>query len=113
MEEILRRLKSIPGVIGVMIVEADGLLINSLVDSNIDPEAISGLCASVFRNSRSILSTTNLGDLEIAMLEADNGNLFIKRVEEVFLSLLTRKDINLGLIRLSIKNASKELISFL
>jgi len=113
MEEILKKLKSISGVIGVMIVEADGLLINSLVDSNIDPEAISGLCASVFRNSRSILSTTNLGDLEIAMLEADNGNLFIKRVDEVFLAVLTKRDINLGLIRLSIKNASKELAALL
>lgn len=113
MDEVLKKLKSIQGVIGVMIVEADGLLINSIVDSNIDPEAISGLCASVFRNSRSILTTTNLGDLEIAMLEADNGTLFIKRVEEVFLTVLTRKDINLGLIRLSIKNASKELSTLL
>ncbi|HOC52631.1 MAG TPA: roadblock/LC7 domain-containing protein [Caldisericia bacterium] len=113
MEEILRKLKSIHGVIGVMIVESDGLLINSIVESNIDPEAISGLCASVFRNSRSILNTTNLGDLEIATLEADNGTLFIKRVEEVFLALLTRKEINLGLIRLTIKNASNELSNLL
>lgn len=113
MEEILKKLKQINGVLGVMIIESDGLLINSIVESNIDPEAISGLCASVFRNSRSILNTTNLGDLEVATLEADNGNLFIIRVEEVFLTIITTKNINLGLIRLSIKNSAKELLKYL
>ncbi|HDL50501.1 MAG: hypothetical protein DRI22_03105 [Caldiserica bacterium] len=113
MREILEKLKSLPDVFVAMIIEEDGLLVDSISDTSLDPEAISGLCATIFRTAKTILTTTHLGELDFVTLESERGNIFIKSVGELFLAVVARKRANLGLIRVVLRKNAERLKEYL
>ncbi len=109
MEEQLRSLNKIEGVKGVALVSNDGLMISSLFPSDVDPDAIAGMCASNFRNSTTTAKVLNVGKAKEVIIETDLNFIIFANIGNGFLALIAEKDVNLGLLRIRIGEAVKEI----
>ncbi|MEW6283140.1 MAG: roadblock/LC7 domain-containing protein [Candidatus Eremiobacterota bacterium] len=111
MEDILEGLNQTPGVQGSLIVGKDGLVIASSGDMAQDPDFLGATTAEIFSAAESgVMERFERGELELLSLEATGGHLFFKNINEVtYLLVLTREDVNLGLIRFDIRRAAQQL----
>ncbi len=109
MEEQLRSLNKIEGVKGVALVSDDGLIISSLFPSDVDPDAVAGMCASNFRNSTTTTKVLNAGKAREVIIETDLNFVMFASIGNGFIALIAEKDVNLGLLRIKIAEAVKEI----
>lgn len=111
MEEVLEIINKTPGVEASLIVGKDGLLITSLGDAAPDPDFLGAETAELLQNAEaSMQEKFEKGELGMMSLEAENGHIFLKSINEVtYLLVLTGTDVSLGMIRYSIDSASKAL----
>jgi predicted regulator of Ras-like GTPase activity (Roadblock/LC7/MglB family) len=93
MYQILNELNKTPGITGSMVVGNDGIVIASDLESGLEGDTVGALAASI---------TTNIQkSLDRLRTDAGIGILVVT----------AEKDVNIGLIRLEIKNAVNRLRS--
>lgn len=111
MDEVLEMINRTPGVEASLIVGKDGLLITSLGDAQPDPDFLGAETAELLQNAEAGMQEKfEKGELGMMSLEAENGHIFLKSINEVtYLLVLTGIDVSLGMIRYSIDSASKTL----
>lgn len=111
MEDILEELNSCPGVQGSLIVGKDGLVITSFGDAEPDPDFLGAETAELFQNAEAGMSEKfEKGSLGLMSLEGENGNIFLKSINEVtYLMVLTRTDATVGMVRHGINGAASKL----
>lgn len=109
-EEILTKLKSTQGVLGVYLLDPDGSLL--FVSSSLDngPLELSGLFASLSGHLKEITENTKLGNFTDAIINSDYGRIIITRLKNgnilvVFVSATS----SLGTVRLTISNTVNQL----
>lgn len=109
MDEVLETLNSIPGVEASLIVGKDGLLITALGDVHPDPDFLGAETAELLQSAESgMRDKFEKGELGMLSLEADNGYIFLRSINEVtYLMVLTGSDISLGMVRYGLTKASK------
>lgn len=115
MDEVLEELNETPGVQGSLIIGKDGLVIANAGDTEPDPDFLGAETAELFQNAEARMGDKfERGTLGMLSLEADNGHMFLKGINEVtYLLVLTQHEINLGLVRHDIKRASARLLEHL
>ena len=111
MEDVLERINQTPGVEASLIVGKDGLLITSLGDAEPDPDFLGAETVELLQAAEAGMQEKfEKGELGMMSLEAENGHIFLKSINEVtYLMVLTNTDVSLGMVRYTINNASKTL----
>ncbi|MFQ5454495.1 MAG: roadblock/LC7 domain-containing protein [Candidatus Zixiibacteriota bacterium] len=109
MYEVLDDLNKTTGITGSMVVGNDGIVIAADLDESFEGETIGALAASITTNIQKSLDRLKSSPLNQVTIEADEGKLFFTEAEPGILVVTTEKNINIGLIRLEIKNAITKL----
>ncbi|MFC1475203.1 roadblock/LC7 domain-containing protein, partial [Candidatus Zixiibacteriota bacterium] len=97
------------GITGSMVVGNDGIVIAADLDESFESETIGALAASITTNIQKSLDRLQTTPLKQVTIEADEGKLFFTDAEMGILVVTTEKNINIGLVRLEIKNAITKL----
>jgi predicted regulator of Ras-like GTPase activity (Roadblock/LC7/MglB family) len=109
MFQILEELNKTVGINGSMIVGEDGIVIAADLNANLQDEAVGALAASIVdtvKKSMERLSNENLRQITV---EASKGKLFLTDVGIGILAVTTDPQVNVGLVRLEIKNAAEKI----
>jgi uncharacterized protein len=105
MYNILGELNKTSGVKGSMLVGNDGIIIAADLDSRLEDETVGAMAASIMSNITKALERLKQQDLERVTIEADAGKIFLNEAGVGILAVITEPQVNVGLIRLEIKNA--------
>jgi predicted regulator of Ras-like GTPase activity (Roadblock/LC7/MglB family) len=105
MYQVLSDLNKTSGITGSMMVGGDGIVIAADLDDSFDGDTIGALAASITSNIQKSLDRLQTEPLKQVTIEADNGKLFFADAGIGILVVTTERQVNIGLIRLEIKNA--------
>ncbi|HDS01076.1 MAG TPA: hypothetical protein ENO22_10100 [candidate division Zixibacteria bacterium] len=111
MYEVLADLNRTSGVTGSMLVGMDGIIIAADMDTVDKDEAVGALAASITSSVKKSLERLKHHELEQVTIEAEGGNLFLTASKPGILVVKTEEDVNIGLVRLEIRNALNRLES--
>lgn len=109
MYDVLDDLNKTSGITGSMVVGNDGIVIAANLDESFESEAIGALAASITTNIQKSLDRLKSTPLKQVTIEAEQGKLFFTDAGLGILVVTTEKQVNIGLIRLEIKNAISKL----
>ncbi len=109
MYEVLSDLNKTTGITGSMVVGSDGIVIAADLDARFDDDTIGALAASITSNIQKSLHRLETQPLKQVTIEADNGKLFFVDAGLGILVVTTESLVNIGLIRLEMKNAISKL----
>ena len=109
MHEILSELNKTTGITGSMVVGNDGIVIAANLQENVEDDTIGALAASITANIHKSLKRLQSSPLKHVTIEADDAKLFFSDAGLGILVVTTDKEVNIGLIRLEIKNAISRL----
>lgn len=105
MYHILDELNKTPGITGSMVVGDDGIVIAADMKTGFEGETVGALAASITSNIKKSLDRLRTSPLQQVTIEADDAKLFFTDAGLGILVVTAQKDVNIGLIRLEIKNA--------
>jgi uncharacterized protein len=111
MYQVLADLNRTSGITGSMVVGEDGIIIAADMDTADQDEAVGALAASITSSVKKSLKRLKQEDLGQIMVEAEGGNLFLTSTRPGILVVKTEDEVNIGLVRLEIKNALTRLES--
>ena len=109
MGKILTDMLEIDGVIGVIVVDRDGLVIESAMKRNLDREAIAGVLHELVSSVKLIGEQFGAGDLKEAILEYSNARSFVNPVGDYFLIVIGDAGLNLGRMKLELRKVLPKL----
>jgi predicted regulator of Ras-like GTPase activity (Roadblock/LC7/MglB family) len=109
MHEVLSELNKTTGITGSMVVGNDGIVIAADLQENLEDDTIGALAASITTNIHKSLQRLQTSPLKQVTIEADDAKLFFTDAGMGILVVTTEKEVNIGLIRLEIKNAISKL----
>ncbi len=105
MYQVLNELNKTPGVTGSMVVGNDGIVIAADLEAGFESETVGALAASITSNIQKSLDRLRTSPLSQVTIEADEAKLFFTDAGLGILVVTTEKNVNIGLIRLEIRNA--------
>ncbi|MCP4685071.1 MAG: hypothetical protein GY867_06425 [bacterium] len=105
MYQVLSDLNKTPGITGSMVVGHDGIVIAADLNTGFEGDTVGALAASITANIQKSLDRLDASPLSQVTIEADEGKLFFTGSDLGILVVTTDKSVNIGLIRLEIKNA--------
>jgi predicted regulator of Ras-like GTPase activity (Roadblock/LC7/MglB family) len=108
MYEVLEELNRNVGVTGSMIVGSDGIVIAADLDTQLQDEEVGALAASIVSTVEKSMSRLSDDQPKQITVEASGGKLFLTDVGIGILAVTTDPKVNVGLIRLEIKNAAEK-----
>ncbi len=85
--------------------EADGIIIAADLDSKFEDETVGALSASIVSSVGKAMERLKNESAKQITVEAEYGKLFLTDAGVGILTVITEKDVNIGLVRLEIKNA--------
>lgn len=105
MYNVLGELNKTSGVRGSMLVGSDGIIIAADLDSKLEDETVGALAASIVSNVARALERLNQQNTGRIMIESDEGKIFLNDAGVGILAVITEPEVNVGMVRLEIKNA--------
>jgi predicted regulator of Ras-like GTPase activity (Roadblock/LC7/MglB family) len=111
MEEILRKLQAeTPGIEAVTLTSIDGLIITSVLSSNVEEDKIAAIAASLLGLGESGVNDLNRSDFEYVVVKGKNGHLVVTKVgREAIIAVVTNHTAKLGTVLWDVKVAVEEL----
>ncbi len=109
MQETLDKLKSSPGVLAVILTDLDGTILYAASDMDVKPPVIRGMIVSFAGYMQQIVAQLDMGKLAQMDVETTLGRIMMTHAGDSVLSVLTTKQSNLGVARIAISHAVKEL----
>lgn len=109
MYQILEGLNKTSGITGSMVVGNDGIVIAADLNNQIEEETIGALAASISTNIQKSLERMDSAPLKQVTIEADSAKLFFFDARVGILVVIAEPEVNIGLVRLEIKNAINKL----
>lgn len=109
MYDVLTQLNKTNGVTGSMVVGADGIVIAADLNSQVEDDTVGALASSIVSTVRRSLDNMGSGDFSQITVEADNRKMFLADAGIGTLVVTTDSRVNIGLVRLEIRNAINEL----
>lgn len=114
LQNILKDLQSqTPDIIASMIVRFDGLSIASNVPDTVDRSLLGALTAAAMGISKRVVEQLGQGEMKKTLIEGEEGQLILYGMKNAVLSLLLRKNANLGLIFLLLEQAAEKISKWL
>ena len=110
-DDVLDGLSRVAGVRGAMLVDAQaGVPIVAEMAEGIAGTAVAAMAASLVKRAAKASQSAKFGALRTVQLEATDGNLIVANHGEIIVVAVTRKDAQLGLVRVEIRNAMEALV---
>ena len=110
LNEPLDNLDDVQGIKGAAVVRRDGLLIASNLSQDIDDDQVGAMTASTVGSGETASEALNMGDVDQVSIEAGNGKLIATGAgEEGILAILTKDDVNMGLIKVEMGDATEKI----
>ena len=110
MYQVLNDLNKTPGITGSMVVGTDGIVIASDLETGYEGDTVGALAASITSNIQKSLERLHTTPLAQVTIEADQTKMFFTDAGRLgILVVTTEPEVNIGLIRLEIKNALNKL----
>lgn len=109
MYHILSDLNKTPGITGSMVVGNDGIVIAADLEAGVEGDTVGALAASITQSIQKSLDRLRTSPLSQVTIEADDAKLFFSDAGLGILVVTAEKDVNIGLIRLEMKNAISKL----
>jgi predicted regulator of Ras-like GTPase activity (Roadblock/LC7/MglB family) len=109
MYQILEELNKTAGINGSMIVGQDGIVIAADLNTNLQDETVGALAASIVDTVKKSMERISNENLKQITVEASKGKLFLTDVGIGILAVTTDPQVNVGLVRLEIKNAAEKI----
>jgi len=108
-QETLDKLKSYPGVLAVILTDLDGDILYTASDMDIVPPLVRGMILSFAGYMQQIVTQLDMGKLTEVNVETTTGRIMVVRTKDSVLSILTTRQSNLGIIRIAMGRALKDL----
>ena len=105
MYSVLSDLNKTTGIKGSMLVGNDGIIIAADIDSQLEDETVGAMSASIVSNVFKAMERIKSESPSQITIEAEHGKLFLSDAGVGILTVITEKDVNIGLVRLEVKNA--------
>ncbi len=105
MYEVLQELNKTSGITGSMLVAEDGMVIAADLDSTHDDETVGALASSIAASVRNSMAKLGRDPFEQVTIEADHNQMFLADAGVGMLVVTAERQVNIGLVRLEIKNA--------
>ena len=109
MYQILGGLNKTSGITGSLLVVSDGIIIAADLDTRFQDETVGALAASIVSTVDRSLEKLQSTPFRQVTIEAEKGKLFLTDVGIGVLVVTTEPDVNVGLVRLEIKNAQQKI----
>ncbi len=111
MYQILEELNKTSGITGSLLVGSDGIIIAADLDTRFQDETVGALAASIVSTVDKSLEKLESVPFKQITVEAEKGKLFLADVGVGVLVVTAEPDVNVGLIRLEIRNAGQKIKS--
>ena len=108
-QEALGKLKSSPGVLAVILTDLDGAILYTASDMDIPPPLVRGMILSFAGYMRQIVTQLDMGRLTELDVETTTGRIMMVGIKGNVLSILTTRQSNLGIVRIAMGRALKDL----
>ncbi len=109
MYDVLSELNKTSGVTGSMVVGSDGIVIAADLNSQTDDDTVGALASSIASAVRKSLDGLGSGEFAQITVEAESRKMFLTDAGVGTLVVTTEPRVNIGLVRLEIRNAISEL----
>jgi hypothetical protein len=109
MYKVLSELNRTSGVKGSMLVGSDGIIIAADLDSRLEDETVGAMSASIMSNVGRALERLKQQNPDRVTIEAEAGKIFLSDAGVGILAVITEPNVNVGLVRLEIKNAISQI----
>jgi predicted regulator of Ras-like GTPase activity (Roadblock/LC7/MglB family) len=111
-DEVLRELKSVGGILSSAVVTRDGLLVASDTSPDVDAETFAAMSASMVGSAETAVTEVKGGTAMRVIVESENSKLIaLGAGPKVLLVVLTIREVPLGLILLKIGEAARKISS--
>ena len=109
MGDILDRLNRIAGVKGSMVVARDGIVVASDFADEINEDAVAAVSSSVLSSLDGALKRMEMGAFKRFVITGSDAKIVLMRGRNTLVLVLLKKDINMGLIGVEIREAVAEI----
>ena len=110
MGKVLTDMLEIDGVIGTIVVDKDGLVIESAMKKNLDRDAIAGVLHELISAIKLIGDQFGAGELKEAILEYRNARTFVNPIKtDYYLIVIGDEGLNLGRMKLELRKVLPKL----
>jgi hypothetical protein len=109
MRRIVEDLIRIDGVIGSLLVGKDGLVVASTLMDEEDAEILGAMSAAVFGEIDKATRRVGIGGLVDSIIDAEQGSILMLETRELILAVITQRMVNLGLVKMEMRRASKRI----
>ena len=107
--KVLENLSQLAGFEGGAIVSDEGLIIASRFAKKMPEEKEAALISETVRLAKRVTAEAGWGELDNMVIEGTNGKLVLYKTKLGFVAVFGSKDLNLGLARVTLDEASQEL----
>jgi len=111
-DSVMKKLSSIEGALGVLIVDREGMVIASQIDKTMPADKIAALASQAVAMATRVLHEAKLGDPDTMLFEGTQGKFALIYTNKggFFISLLGRSEMSLGMARMQLDDALEELV---
>jgi hypothetical protein len=109
--EVLASLTNSQGVLGCIITDREGCELVGQMPPGVDKSVCEPAVATLFGSSERVINWAQQGELVSVLIEADSGKLLVANADDLNVVLVAQKDVNVGLLRVSLKRASDAISS--
>ena len=100
--QVLEEILKMPGVLGCLIVDGDGLVTESRFKQKPEGETLGVISAVVFREIEKNLKKADFGELDQTLIEGKELNLWVVRFKDFFMCLWCDQRANLGYLKIAL-----------
>lgn len=109
MRQIVDDLLRVEGVIGSLLVGKDGLVVASTLIDDEDSEILGAMSAAVYAEIDKATKRIGIGRLIDSIIDAEQGSILLLESRELILVVITHRVVNLGMVKLEMRSASKRI----
>ncbi len=110
MQDIIEKVNKTAGVRGTAIIGSGGLIIAASVADQDDNTILGGVISNLYSELSSTLKKLKKGELCRCVLSGTNGHAVLIAINENVLAVvLLRKDVNIGMVLVELKDFAKEI----
>ena len=107
--EILNALKAIRGVHGAAIIERFGLIKGSALPGWIDEESVAAMVTLILKASQRASKELEQGIFDDAIIESKKGRILFDDIKENIIVVISSREAKLGIVKLKLNAAVREL----
>jgi len=113
LENSLRELRKIKGLMGSLLAKTDGLLIASDLPARINSRLVAAMAAAIVKSSRYNSREFKFGEVNNVIINASDGKYVCFLFGPVIFASLLKPKVNLGLVLLEMERKVKEIVGIL